>query len=124
MRQAGIKALGSKKQWSAQWVVNSHSDPLKVYKVSVTHDGRWACDCPAHRFAKAPKPDCKHIKNVRLSQEIAVSVNLPLPQQVNVGQESYLQVKGNLLKETGKVVARTANTLVIQTRRAICLEED
>lgn len=110
MRQAGIKALGSKKQWSAQWVVDSHSDPLKVYKVSVTHDGRWACDCPAHRFAKAPKPNCKHIEKVRLSQELSVAVGLPMVGQVQ--------------KETGKVVARTANTLVIQTRRAICLEED
>lgn len=103
-------------QWAAQWKVHSKSDPAKVYTVSVAKTGRWACDCPAHRFAKAPKADCKHIRETRLSQEIAVAT----------GVQTVGQVKGQtaMPKQTGVVVVQTPSVLVIQTRREICLEED
>ena len=63
--------------WAAQWDVNSHSEPHKVYKVSKKHDGSYICSCPAHIFQKVPKHDCKHILEVIKEQQgLPVTMNL------------------------------------------------
>jgi len=109
------KAQGFGKKWEAQWIVKSMTDASKTYKVSVAKDGRWACDCPAHRFAKAPKANCKHIERVRLSQEFSKITGAPM-----IGQTKAVDAA----KKTGKVVVSLPNMLVIQTRREMYLEED
>jgi len=49
------------------WDVESLSDSTKVYTVSRRKDGEtYACSCPAWKFHPAPKPDCKHIKQIRI----------------------------------------------------------
>ena len=35
------------------------------WKVSLKRDGTYACSCPAWKFAKAPKPDCRHIQTIQ-----------------------------------------------------------
>lgn len=51
-----------------QWFVPSTSDPRKVYKVSLTQDGVFMCDCPRFIFQKGHvtkhKP-CNHIVAVK-----------------------------------------------------------
>lgn len=48
------------KSWVKKWnVEGSNGD---VYVVSQKDDGTFGCSCPAWKFAKAPKPDCKHIR--------------------------------------------------------------
>jgi len=32
-----------------------------VYIVAIDQNGKWACSCPAWKFHRAPKVDCKHI---------------------------------------------------------------
>jgi predicted nucleic acid-binding Zn finger protein len=97
-------------QWAAQWNVNSHSDPSKVYVVSVAKTGRWACSCPAHRFAKngpdGNKPDCKHIRGVKKVEVTTVAVS------------------GTFKSNTTVVVVNTPQQVVLQTRREICLDEE
>lgn len=44
------------------WDVESLSEPGKTYVVSRRKTGELACSCPAWKFHKAPKPDCKHIR--------------------------------------------------------------
>ena len=53
------------KGYSEAWLVESRSDITKKYTVSRRPDGTFACDCPAWKFAHAPKPACKHIQGVR-----------------------------------------------------------
>src|SRR5260370_18466385 len=47
-----------------QWMVGSHTDPDKEYKVSQTEDGNWKCGCPRWIFGK-PRKDCKHILGLK-----------------------------------------------------------
>lgn len=53
-----------------QWLVSSHTDPDKEYKVSQRHDGTWACACPRWIFGKAPKADCKHIIGIKVAEPV------------------------------------------------------
>jgi hypothetical protein len=104
-------------QWAAQWNVNSHTDPSKVYVVSVAKTGRWACSCPAHRFAKAPKLDCKHIKGVQRVEVVKIA---PKIAPSTVFRPS--SVKGTLIGQS--IVVNTPQQVVLQTRRDICLEDE
>jgi hypothetical protein len=54
--------------WIERWGVTGDSG--KEYVVSRKNDGTFACDCPAWKFCKAPKRDCKHI--TRLRYDLAV----------------------------------------------------
>lgn len=55
--------LGATKQWVERYQVDSLTGDAS-YTVSQKFDGTWACSCPAWKFHKAPKPDCKHIESV------------------------------------------------------------
>jgi hypothetical protein len=46
------------------WDIESSTSD-KVYKVSQRADGSLACNCPAWKFHKAPKVDCRHCDAVR-----------------------------------------------------------
>jgi hypothetical protein len=46
------------------WEVESYTG-IDTYTVSKRADGTYACSCAAWKFARAPKPDCKHIDVVR-----------------------------------------------------------
>lgn len=35
------------------------------YVVSLTRDKLYACSCPAWKFHRAPRPECKHIAAIR-----------------------------------------------------------
>lgn len=111
-------------QWAAQWKVNSLTDPKKIYTVSVAKTGRWACDCPAHRFAKngpdGTKAPCKHIFKVQGIEQISTVQSIS--HNAAMGAAAM-----KVAKQAGKnvvVVVNTAKVLVIQTRREVCLEED
>ena len=45
-----------------EWIIPSHSDPNKTYKVVLSPDGHYSCSCPHHVFRKAI---CKHIIDVQ-----------------------------------------------------------
>jgi hypothetical protein len=109
------------KQWAAQWKVNSFKTD-KIYTVSVAKTGRWACDCPAHKFSRAPKSPCKHILKCMSEQEVPVITG------VSTQALFESKVARDLNRMTTAVqpivVVETPTMLVIQTRREICLEED
>src|ERR1035437_5672965 len=96
-------------QWAAQWKVTSFTTD-KTYTVSVAKTGRWACDCPAHKFARNPKPMCKHIIKVRGVEQF----NAPVKMRPVAAHE--------VAPNESRIVASTPSMFVIQTRREICLE--
>lgn len=51
--------------WKQQWRVPSDSNPTQAYTVSLKQDGSYACACARWKFARAPKPDCHHIEQVK-----------------------------------------------------------
>jgi hypothetical protein len=57
--------MPSRQQWLKQWDVPASSGG--TWKVSLKRDGTYACSCPAWKFAKGPKPDCRHIQLVKES---------------------------------------------------------
>ena len=46
--------------WPDRWEVQSLTDPDKTYIVARKNDGTIGCSCPAWKFHKAPKINCKH----------------------------------------------------------------
>jgi hypothetical protein len=50
------------------WDIESLTDASKSYSVSKRLDGSFACSCPAWKFHRAPKVDCKHIRFVKDSE--------------------------------------------------------
>ena len=56
-----------KGKWIYRWQHVSKSG--KVYTVAITKHGEMGCSCPAWRFAKAPKPDCKHIAYIKRTKK-------------------------------------------------------
>ncbi len=60
--------------------VESTSSPGTTYRVWVGEDGPIFCDCPAHKFHKGKpageRPDCKHMKAVRGSEDGATAIEL------------------------------------------------
>jgi hypothetical protein len=60
------------------WEVESLTEPGKVYNVSKRKDESFACSCPRWKFATAPKPDCKHIRALRV-QLLQCAVASPIP---------------------------------------------
>src|SRR5438128_1075635 len=50
-------------RWVKQWDVPASNGG--TWRVSVKHDGAYACSCPAWKFAKAPKSDCRHIQLIK-----------------------------------------------------------
>jgi hypothetical protein len=51
------------KGWIRKWSVPASAGGS--WTVSLKHDGTYGCSCPAWKFAKGPKPDCRHIEFVR-----------------------------------------------------------
>ena len=45
------------------WVIPSQSNPDKTY--TVTHNGKWSCDCPDHMETGYL---CKHIQSIKIWQ--------------------------------------------------------
>jgi len=56
--------LAGTKTWADRWGVTGDSGT--EYVVSRKDDGSWACSCPAWKFHKAPRPNCKHIDRLLL----------------------------------------------------------
>jgi hypothetical protein len=51
------------KTWIRKWNVDASNGG--TWTVGVKADGSYGCSCPAWKFAKAPKPDCRHIEFVK-----------------------------------------------------------
>lgn len=65
-----IQQLGSSSAtWVNRWEVSSLTSD-KTYIVGQKSDGSFGCDCPAWKFKKAPRPDCKHILKVRAVEPV------------------------------------------------------
>lgn len=47
--------------WQERWTVESMTDASKSYTVARKIDSSMGCSCPAWKFHKAPKVNCKHI---------------------------------------------------------------
>ncbi len=57
--------LQKKLKWVDRWYVESHTNPDKTYTVSLANDKKtWGCSCP-HWTKNYPRPECKHIKEVK-----------------------------------------------------------
>jgi hypothetical protein len=51
------------KVWTRKWSVPASSGG--TWTVGLKDDGSYGCSCPAWKFAKAPKPDCRHIALIK-----------------------------------------------------------
>jgi hypothetical protein len=64
---SGVRRLEppkAKGKWIERWAVDS--DGLSdEYTVARDREGLFGCTCPAWKFSKAPKKDCKHIDSLR-----------------------------------------------------------
>jgi hypothetical protein len=47
--------------WVQRITVSSASDPDKTYVVARKSDGAMGCSCPAWKFQRGTRGDCKHI---------------------------------------------------------------
>ena len=83
-----VKELVASKQWIARYEVDSLTGDDESYIVSEKVDGTWACSCPAWKFHKAPKVNCKHILATFLSLNVAKPV-VPKKRLVEVFAEKY-----------------------------------
>ncbi len=70
MMNAAPRRLESNTLYVNRWAAASHTDPNKEYVVSQKSDGNWACACPAWKFKKAPRPDCKHILGIKYAEPV------------------------------------------------------
>lgn len=52
----------NRKIFKRQWLVPSHTDIDKTWKVSEKHTGEFVCSCPHNIFRKLT---CDHIKEVK-----------------------------------------------------------
>lgn len=68
-KKAKIKAITCKSRVTpVAFSVHSHSDRLKVYRVSyqqVSDRWEWKCNCPAFIFKKIGATTCKHIEETK-----------------------------------------------------------
>ena len=49
--------------WVQRWQIPGSNG--STWTVARKRDGSFGCSCPAWKFAKAPKPDCHHILQVK-----------------------------------------------------------
>ncbi len=84
-----VKELAASKQWIERYQVDSLTETDKSYIVSEKTDGTWACSCPAWKFHRAPKVNCKHILATFLSLNVAKPAPVPKKRPVEVFAESY-----------------------------------
>ncbi len=106
--------------WLHRWDVTSFTRPNKPpYVVALKSDGTWGCSCPAWKFAKAPKGDCKHIQKIK-------KVEPPRASQMANNAFTQEQNATKVMQQTdfNKVPITQKPYFVVQTRRTICLEED
>lgn len=67
-KAAEVRQLNGHDHYEHQWLIPSRTTKGKFYKVSVTENGVWLCDCPAWKFQKGPIKDrspCSHIEEAR-----------------------------------------------------------
>jgi uncharacterized Zn finger protein len=53
--------------WVQRITISSTSDPDKQYIVARKSDGTMGCSCPAWKFQRTTRGDCKHIKALLLN---------------------------------------------------------
>lgn len=90
-------------QWTKQWTVASHTSD-REYIVSMREDGTFACACPAWKFCKAPKVDCKHIRALR-NAETPEQLKPPTPAERAVIARAIAKqptASGMLMINTGR----------------------
>ncbi len=100
--------MAKRDQWVERWTVQSTSNPAKTYTVARHLDGHYGCTCPRWKFARAPKPDCKHIVNLRAE----LSGSLLPPEPVVVAVKS-----GNIMAPAQATLPTMAPSMT-QPRRA------
>jgi len=108
--------------WAQQWDVGSHSKSGVTYVVSLKRDGTYACACPAWKFAKAPKPDCGHIREVQsdianFAPQVMAAVPAVARQFAGISPSLPLGAAASHGAAT-----RTGGLFVAATRRAVSLE--
>jgi DNA-directed RNA polymerase subunit RPC12/RpoP len=70
------RLLPAKAGWDNRWEIISDASGEK-YTVGQRSFGTWSCSCKKWIFSKAPKPDCKHI--LELKTERARTDRTPTP---------------------------------------------
>jgi hypothetical protein len=93
--------------YAKQWMVSSHTDPDKEYKVSQTDDGNFKCSCPRWIFGKAPKQDCKHILGLKTSEPIDYERTTPK------AAEEFIRTKGRVKTAEPVFLLQTQRRIVI-----------
>ena len=67
------------KRYSRQWEVQGSNGSEYVVSQGAIY-GEYSCSCPAWKFHKAPKPDCKHILAILAEiEQTSKAVSKPAP---------------------------------------------
>lgn len=102
--------------WIYRWTAQSRTTAGKQYVVALKRDGTFGCDCPAWKFHKAPKPDCKHILAIKRIEPSATR------EEVERNSGKTFDAPAKRLESLQPVLASQAVTtkpFVLQTRRVI-----
>lgn len=122
------KQIAGKGVWVNRWIVESETSD-RQYTVGQKEDGSFGCDCPAWKFKKAPRPDCKHIIGLKATEPVDMSRT-----QINWGDAhvrtatSITQQRDNARRVVTYAEAAAKATpnqpiFLLQTRRSIKLQD-
>lgn len=88
-----------------------------VYRVSERKDGSFACNCPAWKFHRAPKPECKHICSVKGQPVFVDRANLRNTKKLGVpapaAGESAQQIETKIRELEGQLRTMRSGFTVI-----------
>lgn len=106
-----VTKLSSSTTWVNRWEVSSETDPDKTYVVGQKTDGSWGCGCPRWRFSKAPRPDCKHILGIKVTEPV------DRKRTSKKAAEEFVRMGGRSTETAAEPV------FLLQTRRSIQLKD-
>jgi len=96
----------------------------RKYILGQKADGTLACDCPAWKFAKAPKPPCKHILKLLATEPVDNNVQHPTARQFLAARNAARGVRQPTAPAIAQAPVVEAPIVYLrQTRRCITLED-
>jgi hypothetical protein len=126
MKKKGTKVItkleSASPVWVNRWEVISPTSGRK-YTVGQKSDGTFGCDCPAWKFKKAPRPDCKHILYLKATEPVDTRDVAVILAAVNKSgsRTAVIQHREQAAKVRETRQAPSQPVFLLQTRRSIQL---
>lgn len=92
--------------WVRTTAIQSDSKPGLYYQVGITDKGQYGCSCPHWKFRRA---ECKHIRQVKLMDGLAVDKLVTTPEGMVVTPG---QLDRQLNRDEKKIARRLGRTQV------------